>query len=968
LNTGIYRFQFVRATIKPFQYLFELVSTRCSAAQLFILIFFFCLIPRSVFCAAPPGYYLVWSDEFDGAELDSTKWYAWAGPNRDGVNTPGSVSVSGGNLVVTTYTDNGVHYTGILSSDGRFWAKYGYIEGSLKMVGAPGMWSGFWLQSPMMGAYLTDTLASGTEMDICEQRVSDAAGANISDKIQSSVHWDWYGANHYSATSGLVGSGLGTGFHAYGVLWSPTNYDFMVDGTVLWRTNVAVSGHSEVLLLSSEVHNNNWAGTIPPGGYGNQATSSTKMYVDYIRYYAPTSTVFWTGAVSGDWTDPANWVEGMVPKNGDDVQFGCLGTRNSATTMGSGTPGQNFVLNSLSIMETSPFTLSGNTLTLNAGGLDMYSAAYDASVNCAVVLATTQNWNIAQSRALAVNGSISGAGGLTKRGLGSLGLFGGSNLFTGTTTIKAGTFTTMGTMAGPLKIEALARWGPGISNSVPTIAVLTLHDTLGLDLGSTTAMDINKSTGVSDQIICHSNITYAGTLEINNLGGALAAGDSFKLFEASSYSGQFSRVSPGTPGPNLEWSTASLPIDGTLRVISAVPTNIVVQRTNSFLDVSWPFTHTGWRLQTQINPQGVGLRTNWVDIAAASATNRIVYSANSFDGSGFFRLTTTLYQPVTRFVPGDLAVLQVGNGVISSSGAPGVIVDFPTWGGPSPFQASIPSSGSSSLLFGGSSYSGTLSLSADGRSLVFAGYNIPTGSYASSVDTSSSSTVPRAVGSMNASGACTLQATTTQFSGNSVRSAAGDGNGNFWAGGGNSGIVYVGNKVSARTISSTQAATRNLTFINGNLHFTTTSTARGVFAFVGGPTSAAAPALKINTDGIGIGTPSPKGFAVNTNLTIAYVSDNRTAASGGGLQRFNWNGSSWAYAYSLPYRLSVSQSVWDIAVDFNRTNPVIYATTGESSENHLVTITDTGTNSVYTLLQTAPAGTMFRGVAWTPRQ
>jgi hypothetical protein len=156
--------------------------------------------------------------------------------------------------------------------------------------------------------------------------------------------------------------------------------------------------------------------------------------------------------------------------------------------------------------------------------------------------------------------------------------------------------------------------------------------------------------------------------------------------------------------------------------------------------------------------------------------------------------------------------------------------------------------------------------------------------------------------------------------------------------------------------------------VNGSIYFTETGSGLGVMAFAGAPRSAATPTLVLSTAGTGTRTPSPKGFAFNTGLTIAYVADNRTAGTGGGIQRFNWNGTAWAYAYTLGYTSNSSQQVWDMTVDFNGPSPIIYAVTGESSGNHLVSVTDTGPGSAYTILETASPGAAFRGVAFAPGQ
>lgn len=55
--------------------------------------------------AAPPGYKLVWADEFNGDKLDTTSWGVDEAGYWDGVwVTEDAVSVEDGNLVITTYT------------------------------------------------------------------------------------------------------------------------------------------------------------------------------------------------------------------------------------------------------------------------------------------------------------------------------------------------------------------------------------------------------------------------------------------------------------------------------------------------------------------------------------------------------------------------------------------------------------------------------------------------------------------------------------------------------------------------------------------------------------------------------------------------------------------------------------------------------------------------------------------------
>jgi len=262
-----------------------------------LLIFLLALAAREISAAPPPGYYLVWSDEFNGSSLDPTKWWVWNTPDRSGYSVPQAVTVGNGCMTITTYTTNSANYSAIVSSDGFFRARYAYWEASVAFNGSPGMFSDFWLQSANNGEFIGDPAASGAEIDICEHRDTDATKTdNISGQVTIDIHWDGYTNNEKSASSGLVGSGLGTGFHTYGLLWNSTNYNVSLDGVPTYSTNAGISERTEILLFSSEVDSNSFCGIVPPGGYGNFLVSTTQTIVDYARFYTPTTTVYWVGA------------------------------------------------------------------------------------------------------------------------------------------------------------------------------------------------------------------------------------------------------------------------------------------------------------------------------------------------------------------------------------------------------------------------------------------------------------------------------------------------------------------------------------------------------------------------------------------------------------------------------------------------------------------------------------------------
>jgi len=216
---------------------------------------------------------LVWSDEFDGKELDLSKWiYRGLGKRKDAVNVKEAVTLDGqGRLVITTSKAGDEWHTGMIATQGKFERAFGYWECRVKLQTQPGHWSAFWLQSPKLGQKVGDTAASGTEIDIFEYL------RNRGNKIQHTLHWDGYGKDHKSAAQVAEAPGLTEGWHTVGLEWTEKEYVFYVDGRETWRTDKGVSQTPEYIILSNEV--GKWAGDI-----SKAALPDSAMY-DYVRVY-----------------------------------------------------------------------------------------------------------------------------------------------------------------------------------------------------------------------------------------------------------------------------------------------------------------------------------------------------------------------------------------------------------------------------------------------------------------------------------------------------------------------------------------------------------------------------------------------------------------------------------------------------------------------------------------------------------
>lgn len=319
-----------------------------------------------------------------------------------------------------------------------------------------------------------------------------------------------------------------------------------------------------------------------------------------------------------------------------------------------------------------------------------------------------------------------------------------------------------------------------------------------------------------------------------------------------------------------------------------------------------------------------------------------------------------------QFTPGDLVVLQDGTGssALTSASTAIFLDEYGTSANGFVSSFSIPSSGTGELVNSGSASSeGQISLSADGQSIVVSGYNTGTG--VASIASTSSSSVARGVATVSYNGTYALQYTTSSaFSANNIRSATTDGNGNFWAAGATTGIAYLGSGTAA-TVSTTSVNNRLLQDIGGNLFFTTGSgSTRGIYEISGNPTTGSTTATSfINTSVLG--SVSPYGFAFNSSMTVAYIADSDayTSATGlGGIEKWDLVGTSWVFQYSLP---TDGTGANGLAVNFNGANPVIYATSADGTS--LFDITDTGSGSTDTLLDTAGTDEAFRGLTFAPQ-
>jgi beta-glucanase (GH16 family) len=201
--------------------------------------------PKAEYRLTTPSkkWVLVWSDEFNGKDLDYTKWekeennYGGGNNERQAYRTDPKYSyLKGGNLNIAVYRD--AHTT----SDGKRqpyssarlrtlkrgdW-KFGRFEIRAKMPNGEGIWPAIWML-PTDSRY--GGWASGGEIDIVESR-----GSKVKETL-GALHFGgkWPNNVHIHHSYRFPGKDASQDFHVYGFEWSREEMSWSVDG-VKWKT------------------------------------------------------------------------------------------------------------------------------------------------------------------------------------------------------------------------------------------------------------------------------------------------------------------------------------------------------------------------------------------------------------------------------------------------------------------------------------------------------------------------------------------------------------------------------------------------------------------------------------------------------------------------------------------------------------------------------------------------------------
>ncbi len=248
-----------------------------------------------------PGMTMVWSDEFNGNQLDLNNWTHEVGTGCPGLCGWGNnelqyyraenTTVQNGLLTIEAKQQSfaGSAYTSSrIKTQGKQSFKYGRIDIRAILPQGTGLWPALW----MLGESISTVgwPASG-EIDIMEMR------GNEPNKILGTAHWQNAGGAHSYYSSEYIWNGTDTSpvlptgtfadeFHVFSLVWTAQSLEWYLDDAtqpfhVMDTTPAALSEFQEEFFF---LFNIAVGGNFLPNPDGS-AVFPQKLIVDYIRVY-----------------------------------------------------------------------------------------------------------------------------------------------------------------------------------------------------------------------------------------------------------------------------------------------------------------------------------------------------------------------------------------------------------------------------------------------------------------------------------------------------------------------------------------------------------------------------------------------------------------------------------------------------------------------------------------------------------
>jgi beta-glucanase (GH16 family) len=226
-------------------------------------------------------YSIVWSDEFSGTTVDTSKWGFDLGNlnvnHEQEFYTTQNATVANGNLVITAKREqngNQLYSSSRMKTQNKVTASSGLIEARIKLPLGQGLWPAFW----MLGANInTVSWPRCGEIDIMEH-------INADNTLYGTMHWDGGGGHvQYGLTTTITNAG---DYHIYAITWDASSINWYVDGVQYVSGNIANNiNNTGAFHLPFFILLNLAVGGDFPGATVDTSVFPASMYVDYVRIY-----------------------------------------------------------------------------------------------------------------------------------------------------------------------------------------------------------------------------------------------------------------------------------------------------------------------------------------------------------------------------------------------------------------------------------------------------------------------------------------------------------------------------------------------------------------------------------------------------------------------------------------------------------------------------------------------------------
>lgn len=231
---------------------------------------------------------LVWSDEFNGAQLNTADWsYEIGNGCNAGIcgwgnnelqsysSSSNNISITDGKLVITAREASGSYSSARIKTQAKKEFRYGRIDVRARLPKGQGIWPAIW----MLGQNITTVgWPKCGEIDIMEMV------GHMPHVVHGTVHYDNNGYKSSSGSKSIPTGDFSDQYHVFTMVWDFNTITWYVDNVPFKTFSNSLSGdypfNGNFFFILNLAVGGNW-----PGSPDVSTIFPQKMEVDYIRLF-----------------------------------------------------------------------------------------------------------------------------------------------------------------------------------------------------------------------------------------------------------------------------------------------------------------------------------------------------------------------------------------------------------------------------------------------------------------------------------------------------------------------------------------------------------------------------------------------------------------------------------------------------------------------------------------------------------